>query len=125
MSSSIRGFAQGLIKGLPTSARSALQGELGSSSRSLHSDRYSPMAFSREAPLDVSSTWLPKNPFVESWVHKRNQLHEQFSWNTRNTVEVGYLLVGLITGAYAFGTWTMRASDAANGYPKRDLVFSG
>ena len=79
----------------------------------------------RSKPLDVSAQWLPKNPYVESWVHKRNHLHEQFSWNTRNTVEVGYFLVGLSTAFFAFGSWTLRSSDAANGYPKRDIIFSG
>eukprot|EP00967_Tisochrysis_lutea_P068223 scaffold89275_cov17-Tisochrysis_lutea.AAC.1 len=87
--------------------------------------RYSPTPFSRTTPLDASSTWLPKNPFYESWVHKRNMLHEQFSWNFRNTVEVSYYLVGLSVGAFAFGTWTLNSVDAMNGYPKRDLVFSG
>ncbi|KAF5830802.1 NADH:ubiquinone oxidoreductase 13 kDa subunit [Dunaliella salina] len=117
--SSFRGLAHQLIKGVPSAAATrGLQSESAST-------RYSPTPFSRTAPLDCSSTWLPKNPFYESWVHKREMLHNEFTWNLRNTVEVSYYLVGLSVGAFAFGTWTLNSTDAINGYPKRDMVFSG
>lgn len=66
--------------------------------------------------------WVPKNPYIESWVHRRNNMENEFTWSLRNTVEVGYYLVGLMGAFYGFGIWTLRSSDAANGYPRRDLM---
>ena len=86
--------------------------------------RYSPTIFSRSQPADVSATWAPKNPFVESWAHRRDNIENEYTWSFRNTEEVGYFILGLGGLAYGFGLWTMRASDAANGYPRRDLIFS-
>lgn len=116
MSSSFRGLATKLLRD-----------QLPSSSRGLKSDaasRYSPTPFSRTKPLDVSASRMPKNPFIEAWMHKRNNLHEQFTWNLRNTVEVSYFLLGIPAAFLVFGHWTMNSSDAANGYPKRDYIFS-
>lgn len=121
----LRALSRGLAALAQAGGEGAACTSTSATSRSLQSEaasRYSPTPYARKAPSDVSATWLPKNPYVESWVHRRNKLEREFSWNLRNTVEVGYFLLGLSGAFYGFGLWTMRATDAANGYPRRDVL---
>ena len=48
-----------------------------------------PKLFGREAPVDRSASFLPKSPYIEAWVWRRDHMEREFTWNFRNTVEVG------------------------------------
>jgi hypothetical protein len=86
--------------------------------------RYSPNQYSRVRPLDRSATWLQKNPYIEALVYRRDKLEREFTWSFRNTLELGYYIGGLTVGFYALAVFTIRQADAANGYPKRDMLFA-
>jgi hypothetical protein len=40
--------------------------------------RYSPGQFSKETPLDKTAHWVPKNPYIESWVYRRDKFETEF-----------------------------------------------
>lgn len=86
--------------------------------------RYTPNQYGRTKPMDRSGTWIPKNPFIESWVYRRDKFEKEFSWSARNTFELAYYIGGITVGFYALSVWTTRHSDARNNYPKRELLGS-
>eukprot|EP00798_Chlamydomonas_sp_ICE-L_P020483 gene20483-27271_t len=109
-------------------ANSALAESSGSLQlvRKAHNDaaRYSPKLFGKEKPVDRGSTFMPQNAYIEAWVWRRDHFEREFSWTVRNTVEVGYYIVGLTVGFYALAVFAMRQSDSRNGYPKRNMLFA-
>lgn len=86
--------------------------------------QYSPKQFSRESPVDRSSTVIPKNPYIEAWAWRRDNLEREFSWNGRHTFEAAYFIVGFSTAVYFMSAWAVRHSDRRSGLPRREMLFS-
>mmetsp|Transcript_8544 Transcript_8544/g.21276 ORF Transcript_8544/g.21276 Transcript_8544/m.21276 type:complete len:157 (-) Transcript_8544:418-888(-) len=84
--------------------------------------RYTPNQYGRTKPMDRSGTWVPKNPYIEAWVYRRDKFEKEFSWTNRSTIEALYYIGGLTVGFYALSVWATRHSDARNNYPKRNLL---
>lgn len=134
--------ARGIVRGLGKLARQALAESSEAAAGKRHASsgghgaptsfptptqtgaRYSPNQFSKAAPMDRSGTWIPKNPFIESWVYRRDKFEKEFSWNLRTSVELFYYVGGITVGFYALSVWATRHTDARNNYPKRELLFS-
>ncbi|KXZ53478.1 hypothetical protein GPECTOR_7g928 [Gonium pectorale] len=84
--------------------------------------RFMPGIFSRTKPLDRSTEWVAKNPYIEAWYYRRDRFEKEFVWDFRSTVEAFWCLGGFTVGAYYLSVFCMRHSDRRNGYPKRMIL---
>lgn len=84
--------------------------------------RYTPNQYGRVKPMDRSGTWVPKNPYIEAWVYRRDKFEKEFSWTTRSTFETIYFIGGMGLCFYVMSVFAQRHSDARNNYPKRNLL---
>mmetsp|Transcript_37049 Transcript_37049/g.82374 ORF Transcript_37049/g.82374 Transcript_37049/m.82374 type:complete len:136 (+) Transcript_37049:161-568(+) len=116
------------LRTLATAVRQTLQigSENASAQQQLrtYSSRYSPNVFAKEKPIDRGSAYVGKNPYIEAWYWRRDHFEREFAWTTRNTIEVGYYLVGITAGFYALSVFTMRSADRRSGYPTRSILGS-
>jgi hypothetical protein len=88
------------------------------------SAKYSPNPFSKSKPLDRSAAWIAKNPYIESWVYRRDKFEREFTWNKRNTGELFYGVLGITALMWGMSVFTIRHTDARNHYPARDMIFA-
>ncbi|KAG2444194.1 hypothetical protein HYH02_009132 [Chlamydomonas schloesseri] len=84
--------------------------------------KYMPGIFSKAKPLDRSTQWVHKNPYIEAWYYRRDHFEKEFVWNYRNTVEAVWFLGGFTMAAYALSVFAFRQSDRRSGYPKRQIL---
>jgi hypothetical protein len=84
--------------------------------------KYSPGLFSRAKPVDRSTHWIPKNPFIEAWYYRRDNFEKEFVWNFRNAVEGLWFFGGFTAGFYYLALWCTDHSTRRSGYPKRTFL---
>ena len=117
-------------KGLLSLARTALketEGALQQARRNASSEarytssdgKYSPGMFSRKKPVDRSTEWVHKNPYIEAWYYRRDHFEKEFVWNYRNTIEAVWLLGGFTAGFWYLSVWCTDHATRRSGYPKR------
>lgn len=114
------------LRSLGTLARLALQEAEASGLQQQQQrfmSRYSPKQYSKDAPMDKSGTWIPKNPHIEAWYYRRDRFEREFSWSSRNTFEIAYYLMGVSVGIFYLSKWMMRHNDSRAGYPSREVLF--
>lgn len=103
----------------------------GSALRRAHTEvsgRYSPNPFARNVkgaqPWDKSAQYIPKNPYIEAFMFRRDKMEREFSWDFRHTFEAIWFIGGVAYMFWAFSIFTLRHSDKRSHYPARH-VFSG
>ena len=112
----------GLVRQLLKSCEGAVAQKQKQQQRSFFSNRYSPKQFSRDTPSDKSSAAVPKDPFYEAWVWRRDHFENEFAWNARSTFEAFYFLGGFTVAMYSMGIMMARSADKRSGYPRREML---
>lgn len=81
--------------------------------------RYTPGIYGKTKPMDRSYEWVAKNPYIEAWFYRRDNLEKEFLWNLRNTFEAFWFLGGVGVGFYYLSDFCFRHADRRSGYPRR------
>eukprot|EP00201_Polytomella_parva_P006490 CAMPEP_0175078734 /NCGR_PEP_ID=MMETSP0052_2-20121109/24333_1 /TAXON_ID=51329 ORGANISM="Polytomella parva, Strain SAG 63-3" /NCGR_SAMPLE_ID=MMETSP0052_2 /ASSEMBLY_ACC=CAM_ASM_000194 /LENGTH=125 /DNA_ID=CAMNT_0016348789 /DNA_START=50 /DNA_END=427 /DNA_ORIENTATION=- len=86
--------------------------------------KYTPNIFSPETPMDRSFSHVPKNPFWEAWVFRRDNIQREFVWTWQTIFDLATFVGGLYVAMYATASFCSRQNDKRNGYPERNYYFS-